>query len=246
MVGYSTSIGHLLGVAILLLFTNQVKAQYGTTQGLILLSGEVVDDEGNGLKDVHVQNMGNKNVTVTDNSGFFSIYLHKSHNLRFSAVGFRPTYFTPSENSRASVYKVVKLRSVATALSEITIRPDEVERATEMMIPSPGEPLFSIGFQGEQEDFKPNIGSPISALYNLFSKDSKQQKKLEELLKQDKLQELYDQRFERDDFWQLTGLSGAELEEFKEFCGMSELFVITATDYEFILRVKSCYDKFNN
>lgn len=236
----------LRGIAFLFLLTNQVQAQYGTTEGLILLSGEVLDEEGNALQDVHVQNMGNKQVTVTDNSGFFSIFLHKSHNIRFSAVGFRPTYFTPHENSRASLYKVIKLRSKATALNEITIRPDDVERATEMMMLPPGQPLFSIGFQGEQEDFKPGVGSPISALYNLFSKESKQQKKLEELLKQDKLKGLVDERFEREDFWELTGLVGDELEEFKEFCGMSELFIMTATDYEFLFRVKNCFNKFKN
>lgn len=227
-------------------WAGNLQAQYGTTEGLILLSGEVVDENGKPLKDVHIQNMGNKQVTVTDNSGFFSIFLYKDHNLRFSAVGFRPTYFTTKANSKSSIYQVIKLRSTSVALNEITVTARKEARATEMMIPPEGDPLFSIGYQGEQKEVKPNVGSPISALYNWLGKEGKQNKKLEELLKQDKIKEIAGKRFESEEFWQLTGLVGPELEEFKDFCGMTDLFLATATDYEFLVRVKACYENFNN
>lgn len=232
---------------VLLLSPLATKAQYGTTQGLILLSGEVVDEEGNGLPDVHIQNMTNKQVTVSDESGFFSIYLHRTHNLRFSAVGYRPFYFIPNENNQASSqYEEIRLTSTTIALSEVTIHSDREERATEMMIPPPGEPLFTIGYQGEQTPVKANAGNPVSLLYYWLSKEGKQQRKLEELLKQEKVQKLVDKRFENEEFWQMTGLVGEELEEFKAFCGMSDLFIISSSDYDFLLRVKDCFSKFKN
>jgi hypothetical protein len=236
---------YLISWCLLLLSHGVVQAQYGTTQGLVLFSGEVVDEEGNGLADVHVQNMSSKHVTVTDRSGFFSIYLHRTHRLRFSAVGYRPFYFSLNEhNPASSQYELITLKSATIALSEVTVHSEKEERATEMMLPPPGKPLFSFGYQGEQTKIKPNVGNPVSLLYYWLSKEGKQQRKLEALLKQEKIKKLVDKRFDSDEFWQITALTGQELEEFKNFCGMSDLFILSASDYEFLLRIKDCYNKF--
>lgn len=225
----------------------EIKAQYGTTEGLILLSGEVVGPEGTGLMDVHVQNLNNRQVTVTDNTGFFSIYVHHTHRLRFSAVGYRPFYLEIEvQDDENNLYEVIKMRRETIALDEITITPEEIERATNMMMPQSGEPLFSIGYQGEPGAVKPNVGNPISFLYYWFSRGGKQMRKLEELKKQGKISGQVDDRFESELFWELTGLVGEELEEFKAFCNMSDSFIMYSSEYDFILKVNQCFDEFKN
>ena len=226
-------------------YSFEARGQYGTTEGLVLLSGEVVDPDGQGLIDVHVQNLNNRQVIVTDQTGFFSIYVHPTHRLRFSAVGYRPYYLEIEvDEGTIDLYEVIKMRRETIALDEITIKAEEVERATEMMMPPPGEPLFTIGYQGEQMPVKPNLGNPISYLYYWLSKEGKQMRKLEELKKQGKITGDVDARFESELFWELTGLVGEELDEFKEFCNMSDAFIRYSSDYDFIFKVRQCYDEF--
>jgi hypothetical protein len=69
-------------------------------------------------------------------------------------------------------------------------------------------------------------------------------RKLEELQKQGKISGHVDERFESELFWELTGLVGEELEEFKAFCNMSDTFIIYSSEYDFILKVNQCFDEF--
>lgn len=115
-----------------------------------------------------------------------------------------------------------------------------------MMRPLPGEPLFTIGYQGEQEKSKPNVGNPISMLYYWLGKEGKQLRKLAKIQEKEQINELVRARFETEQFLELTGFTGAEVEDFRDHCAMSDDFVILATDYEFLLRVRQCLKDFNN
>ena len=80
-------------------------AQYGTTEGLILLTGEIISEDGvTPLPDVHVYNQNNTQVTVSDPSGFFSMYVSKVHVVRFSSVGFEQFYFSIPGDFKGEVY----------------------------------------------------------------------------------------------------------------------------------------------
>ena len=142
--------------------------------------------------------------------------------------------------SEQSVYEVIDLQPLTIALDEVTIKPEEEERATEMMRPPPGEPLFIIGYQGEQKEVKPDLGSPVSLLYYLLSKRGKEIRKLEKVKEQERIAKLVDDRFLTKEFLELTGFSGEEVLAFREHCMMSDAFVIYSTDYEFLVKVQNC------
>ena len=86
--------------------------------------------------------------------------------------------------------------------------------------------------------------NPISLLYNWLSNEGKQERKLEELLQQEAIKKLVSQRYESDLIWEITGLSGEELNEFKNHCNLPASFVIKASDYELLLRIKECFNNF--
>ena len=226
-------------------------AQYGTTQGLILLTGEVKSEDGiTPLPDIHVLNQNNTAVTVTDATGFFSMYVSKIHVLRFSSVGYEPFYFSLPGDFAGEVYFVtIELKQSITPLKAITIY-GETEKTESMLLRDTGpNPLANMQLgtlRGEARAIEPTIANPVSLLWDWFSKEGKEKRKLKELLALEEVKYSVDKRFESELIWELTGLYGEELENFKRYCNLPEGFVIRASEYDFLLEVKSCYYKYKS
>ena len=89
------------------------------------------------------------------------------------------------------------------------------------------------------------IGGPISALYNLFSKHAKNQRKYLKLVKADKTKEAVAKRVNFEVVSRLTGLKDPkEVDEFLAYCNLEDAFVIAATDIQLFTRISDCFEAF--
>ncbi len=214
--------------------------------GYLLLSGEIVSAADTPIEGVHILNTNTNMLSITDESGFFSLTMHKSHVLRISAVGFKTYYYSLKGQVKDSFdYVKITLQAVTVGLKNIDIIAKEEQRPTNMFKPKPIPAPFTFGFQGVQQKVEPTALNPISLLYNWLSKEGKQNKKLKELLKQEEIKTLIENRYESDLIWELTGYAGKELEAFKAYCNLSDYFVANASDYEFLLKIKNCYNSYS-
>lgn len=215
--------------------------------GYFLLSGEIVSPANTSIDGVHILNTNTNDLSVSDNTGFFTLRMHKSHVLRISSVGFKTYYYSLKKQTNDHIaYVKITLQTVTVGLNNIDIVAKEEPRAKNMFRPRPIPAPFSFGYQGIQHDVKPNALNPISLLYNWLSKEGKQQKKLEEILKQEEVKSIVSNRYESDLIWELTGFTGQELENFKTHCNLSDYFVANSSDYEFLLKIKACYNTYNS
>jgi len=231
-------------VILVIAKSNDIKAQ-NNSGGYILLSGEIVSPAETSIDGVHILNTNTNALAITDNTGFFSLSMHETHVLRISAVGFKTYYFSLKPNNREGIsYIKITLQTVTMGLKNVDIVAKEEPRAEHLFRPKPIPAPFSFGYQGVQHEVKPTVMNPISLLYDWLSKEGKQNKKLEELLKQEAVRKLIENRYESDLIWELTGYTGSELERFKQHCNLSDYFVTNATDYEFLLRIKDCYNTY--
>ena len=239
-------VGLLVYISIFfLLFSYTSCYPQSVTENYILLSGEIISPAGTPIEGVHILNTNTNQLSVSDENGFFSLTMYKSHILRFSAVGFRTYYFTlKPANKENVIYKRITLQTITIGLKNIDIVAKEEPRSENLFKPKPLSPSFVFGYQGEQHEVKPNLGNPVSLLYDWLSKEGKQKRQLEELLKQEDIRKLVAARYESDIIWELTGYTGAELESFKEYCNLSDYFVTHASDYDFLLHVKSCFNTY--
>lgn len=216
------------------------------TSGYLLLSGEIITPANTPIDGVHVLNTNTNDLAISDTGGFFSITMHKSHILRISAVGFKTYYYSLKQREIDNIsYVTVKLQTVTVGLRNVDIIAKEEVRAENMFRPKPIPAPFTFGYQGVQQDVKPSVFNPISALYNWLSKEGKQNRKLEELLKQEEVKTLIANRYESDLIWKLTGYAGEELEKFKTYCNLSDYFVANSSDYEFLFKIKECYNSYS-
>jgi hypothetical protein len=230
---------------------NHILAQYGTTQGLVLLTGEILNEDGvTPLQDVHIYNQNNKQVTVSDPTGFFSMYVSKIHVLRFSSVGYETFYFSLPGDFMGDVYYIqIDMIRKTVALRSITIYGEEEKTESILTREKPLNNLENVQLGtlvGEAKPVDPTLENPVSLLWDWFSREGKEKRKLKQILERDEIRATVDNRFESDLIWELTGLYGEELEKFKRYCNLPEGFVINANEYDFLLSVKSCYYKYKN
>ena len=236
---------------ILLVCDNPGFGQYGTTEGLILLSGEVVAEDGvSVLPDVHLLNRNNGVVVVSDPSGFYSIYISKIHVIRFTSVGYEPFYYSiPGDFKGEVLYKQIILKQKITPLDNVTIYGDREVTKSILSVKEEPNPLEGVQFgtqQGERHEIGPSAVNIASLLWEWWSKEGKEKKKLREILKQEEIQDRVSERFESDLIWELTGLYGNEFEKFKRYCNLPPSFVLSANEYDFLTAVKTCYYNYKN
>ncbi|HEY4787094.1 MAG TPA: hypothetical protein VIH57_13645 [Bacteroidales bacterium] len=95
-----------------------------------------------------------------------------------------------------------------------------------------------------QEQAAIPLGSPVTALYMLFSKEGKSLRRLQAAKERDKVFLFTYQKFNRDIVAEITGLSGNLLDKFMLYCKPDDQFLIQANDYDIHLRVLEDYEKF--
>ncbi|MFT4032716.1 MAG: hypothetical protein QM669_09880 [Siphonobacter sp.] len=86
--------------------------------------------------------------------------------------------------------------------------------------------------------------SPISLLYELFSKRAKGLRQLAVFQQEDRKHKLAETRYNESFVSQVTKLEGAELERFMKFCPVPDDFVLRASEYDLIQKVKDCYHRY--
>jgi len=154
------------------------------------------------------------------------MYVSKIHVVRFSSVGYNPFYFSiPGGFDRDVYYIQIKLKQSTVALRPVTIYGEE-ERTesilTREVAPNPLQGIQLGTLVGEARPVNPTLANPVSLLWDWFSKEGKERRKLKE------------------------GLYGEELEKFKRYCNLPQSFVLNASEYDFLLAVKTCYYQYKN
>jgi hypothetical protein len=86
--------------------------------------------------------------------------------------------------------------------------------------------------------------SPITALYQQFSKKGKELRKLEALYYEDEKRRYMEERFSRFKAVLLTGLAGKDLDGFLFFCRPSYELMMMYNDYELYTRINQCYEEY--
>ncbi len=230
-------------ILLIIFFSATAMAQ----SDVVLYSGEVINkNTGSPIQDVHILNKNNGVVSISDEDGFFSIQVFNHHVLQFSVIGFETKIVNiqNDENSRY-LHTTVKLEPKIYALRPVTIQDMQKEVETVVRKPEENWKYGKYGLKltgtGAPEKVGPTLENPISLLYDWFSREGKQKRKLEELLKEEKIAKAVAARYESDLIWEATGLYGEDLVRFKNFCNLPQSFILNSNDYDFLMAVKGCY-----
>ena len=91
-----------------------------------------------------------------------------------------------------------------------------------------------------------SLGSPVTAIYKLFSRDAKNEKIYNKLIIADRIKLKVDERLNFEVVSKLTGLKDEKkVADFLEYCNIPDSFVLASTDIQLYNRIMECYHEYS-
>jgi hypothetical protein len=192
----------------------------------------------------HIINTSRKTATISDTLGYFFIRTSPGDQLQFTAIGFASSRLTIGYTIlRSGIVHDILLKPIIYSIEGVRVNPlgsyDQFKhRLLNMQLPEAAlkinpTVLYDIEKGTDTLDMiiAPSI-SPVTALYNLLSREGKSKRKLQKLLEQEQFEREISVKYSPDIVSQITGYTGFELYEFMDFCSFKKEFLLNATYYQ--------------
>jgi len=205
------------------------------------------------LNNVHVINMTSEKVTASFREGNFYIPVNIGDQLLFSSIGYRLQELIITDSILESDDPVqIYLTEQIYMLETINVWPYQTfaqfkqafldleleEEALDVRLP---KAVYRKDFQ-PGEFGKVTISGPITALYMAFSKEGKSIRKYNKLIQKAEYDRFLSYKYNSDIVQTVTGIKDeTELQEFMEYCDLTDEFIINSIDYKIYLAIKDCY-----
>lgn len=232
-------------------FMNNIYAQ---DNEVIHIAGKIIDAETEApVSYVHVVNKTTGKGTVSNADGRFSIQITPVDTLLFSAIGFESYAFSLDKKIPENKLQVViKMNTSTMELQPVNIFAYKDEYALkraliEMDVPLETNEQFNSGWVPSKKSATDGgiaIGGPISALYNSFSREGKEKRKLEKYQQEYEFRKSLMVKYNEDIVKELTGLPENKVVEFMNFCKLDDGFLNRANAYEIAVAVNHCFTEF--
>jgi len=189
------------------------------------------------IRDCHIINKTQNMGTISDAYGDFKITANLNDSISFSALGYEKLTIAISDSMYNYGY-IVKLKPVAYELGEVTIQPILVAPlVTKWEVytkPLPNQGGINI----------PTGISPITMLYNRFSKEGKQARYHSKITDGTADFMLIGEKFNGELVAQLTGLKDDELIKFMSFCNFSNEFLMNYSPETIKREIRKKYQEY--
>ena len=224
----------------------------------IKISGTVIHSETKEpVPYVNVYTKSLYGATITDNSGKFLITIQKADTIVFSAIGFDKYFFSlKQEDIRANYEVTIELNYKTYELEpvKVTAYRDLEEFKQDILnldIPTKQKGI-TLNIPKTKYAPTPQDGNPgvvvtgaISALYNTFSKEGKELRKLD-AYRTEKIQlKTIESKYNVEVVKRITNLSDEGAKRFMEWCKFEENFILSATEYDLTVSMLKCLDEFS-
>jgi hypothetical protein len=206
-------------------------------KGYIL--GKVLDfATGKGVNLATITNLKNRDMTRTNKEGVFFLDASVGDSIEIASLSHERGAFRWNGTADELVFRLKKLDK-AIELPEVKVttkREQQLEKEIKQVLAEP-EARKNLSFG----DAVSMAQSPITLLYELFSKSAKEDRKVAMLMQEKRRRDLANYRFGMI-AGQATDLSGDNLERFRYFCDFSEEFLLLSTDYDLTYEVLQCWN----
>lgn len=224
---------------MLLLFSVEIHSQT-----IINITGQAFDKENNNLPlpKLMIINKRTNNGSFADAEGKFSINAYQSDTILFSVIGFQTKKICLKDSVIKKQYHIeIEMQKLQYTLKEISVFGTRSLGEIDKDISK----LDSTRRYRSYKDIN-GLESPITYLYERFSKFGKSKQKVAEWenedLKRDILKDLFRLYVKSD----VIDLSEDEFEAFIIYCNLSEEFIKTATQFELVMAIKGKFEAFES
>lgn len=204
-----------------------------------------------GADNIRIVNLRTGKGTISDMQGYFRIIARKNDSILISSVQYEMKTFRANPAVDTLLYLEQAVYVLPTAKVIFNFRTyDEFKEA---VLALPEEcyekkeiPWFKDYFAKSKEGYisTPSF-SPITYLYNKYSKHALEMKRYNYILERERVEALVNSRYNPQIVSNITGITSAEeLKKFMDFCRIPDSYVIRASEYELYLAIMDCYRKY--
>ena len=239
----------ILILIIIVTFSGTVKSQ-----NYLMVKGSVFNLRGESLVGAHAINLTRKYGTFTDFSGHFSLILAKNDSLKVSMIGYKPFILKIPENLNALNYSLnITLLTDTLIISGPDIRPYPATYAEfrqefitmqtpeEKIIKAMNLPTEPFRRRYENPEGGLLLPGPFSLIYDNFSKEAKQKKKMAAIYSKNNL---------RSEFLKIILLetliiryqceTDEDVDDLLQFCGIDLEMLESTPQYIIAKRIDEC------
>jgi hypothetical protein len=213
--------------------------------------GKVIDSSTKkGISALNILNKRSNQVVATNETGDFYIRAMVGDSVLITSFGYNRRGILWDGKDRNPVLEV-KLQPFM--LQELVVKDRKLSELHKEIKDFLANPNDSKAIRNEilksmlnTNTSQPGIGISIDALYEMFSKEGKTNRKLADMQFQDAKSFYADLKYNKQVVAQVTHLQDEDLDDFMVFCRPTQDFILNATDYELTFKILKCLGDFRN
>jgi len=222
---------HTMRISILLitlfLFTGNIYSQ-------TIMKGEVIDlENGTFLENVNVKNIFTQKGMTIQKDGQFQLLIKRGELVEFSRIGYQTVRIRILSEKEPDFYKIV-MNKAPIMLREVDIRGKPLDFKKDSMR---YREVYDLVLRKERQEEVDMRSMPLAML----SKKNRQEWAFQEMYQKWEQEKYIDFTFNEKLVARITYLKDEELKQFMKRYRPDYEFVRTATDYEYLDYIKSCY-----
>ncbi|MEX2485696.1 MAG: hypothetical protein WED10_14080 [Brumimicrobium sp.] len=230
---YIYSMKLITAIGLLFFTVSYINAQENDECEEVLLKGYVEDSiKKQSFYNLMVVNMSTQQGVFGGSNGDFSVYARPSDTVVFSVSGYPKKTITVTSDENCQMDTVIYLESKVQEYEAIEVSPiktlDEIKREREELSKRETRTVTGIDV----------LQSPITALYERFSKRAQSKRLVAEMEHQDNINNVLKELLRVYVSYDVVYLEEEEFEAFVYFLNIDEHFLKTASDYELITYIK--------
>lgn len=204
---------------------------------VISVEGRVMLTDGHTPSSLLVINKSTGRGKFGNPDGTFTIEINKTDTLVFSVVGYNKAILCFKDSAYQKYYNVtVRLQPIEVALKEFLITPDPDLKKIY-------EEVESLGYN--KGDYIPEqlnpIENPVTYLYYVLSRTEKQRRQVAQWENEDKRKKLLKELLKICIDNELFFLMDEEMDDFIEYCHITDEMLLNTSQYDFLLYLKKQY-----
>ncbi len=211
------------------------------------------------LENVNIFNIGSIKGSISKKDGKFEIDAAVNDSLYFSYLGFKPFKTRVTNDWVKYGNIVIKLTELGIALEEVVVSSHGLTGFIE--IDAKNIPVYTNanayaitglnkryeGGSREASGFTKTVNAifnPITSIYNLFNKKSKELRRLRKIKEDEQIRNLLLTKVNRETLVALTGIEKIDIDEILLNCNYSKNYIETANDLQILDAISNCYEEY--
>ncbi len=206
------------------------------------IHGKVVAAGQHTHYDLMIVNKRTRSGSFGNTDGTFTVRALRTDTLLVGAIGHRTTSITLKDSvAREVYYLTVRMQALEVQLADVEILPERTLKQIQADIDRLGyrESDYRIGTVSA-------LQSPITFLYQEFSRRERSKRLVAQLENEDRKRELLKELLHKYVAYDIIRLHDEAFDDFIDFCNVPEEVLKGLTQYEFLLFVKKRYELYSS